>query len=171
MADVVYRIEVTGLSVGGGGAESVNDIETPKQNTSSGGGFNSKGVSNVLQGNTSFADGLVGAGVYLGGRAINTYLRTIGLRTGNDYLQQEVDFNLRILSNLFGGAVSGFAVGGVAGAIGGIVVGGIKTGVDALVAQYTAGIKRDWNIAGAMETQRVMNYASFGNNRTGGVLY
>jgi hypothetical protein len=174
MADVVYRIEVTGLSVGGtgvaGGGGSDGDIESPKQSISNT-RFNTSTMTGILKGNTSVANGLVGAGLYLGSKALGVALRTVGLRTGNDYLQQEINFNLNILSNLAGGAVTGFATGGIAGAVAGVAVGAVKTGVDAIIAEYTAGITRDWNVASAMETQRVMNYASFGNNRTGGVLY
>ena len=169
MADVVYRIEVTGL---GGKSDSTSDekkknIEKPEQISS----FNTKGVSNVISGKISALNGAIAVGAYVTNQAVNSYVRTIGLRTGNEYQQQQVEFGLGLAKTLFGSIIGGAVVGGVAGALGGLIMGSVSIGTQAIVSEYQAGIKRDWNIAGAMETQRVMNYASYGNNRTGGVLY
>ena len=169
MADIVYRIELTGLDGAGalptGSGDSKDDKKFKRKP------FTRKSVQSVIEGDISIAEGLVGVGTYIASRAASTYIRTVGLRTGDSYKQEDINFKLGLLSNIGGGAVSGALLGGPIGAVAGAVVGGVKTGIDAITAEYTAGIKRDWNIASAEETQRVMNYASYGNNRTGGALY
>lgn len=169
MADIVYRIEVTGLE--GAGSSGTNKPKKEDDKSLKMKPFGRKSVQSVLEGDMSLAEGMAGVGMYIASRAVSTYVRTIGLRTGDSYKQDDINFKLGLMTGIVGGVVGGAVIGGVPGAIGGAVVGAVKTGIDVITAEYTTGIKRDWNIASSQETQRVMNYASYGNSRTGGALY
>lgn len=174
MADIVYRIEVTGL--GGGGFGGVN---RPKDTDDSNTSFSLKPLSTrsvvkqLTKGDVKVTNLLASAGISLAKYTISNAVETIGLRTGDTYRQQEVQFGLNLLSGIGGSAVSGFVVSGgnPIGALVGAVMGAVKVGGEAMVAEYSANIKREWDKNFSQEKQRIYDYASYGANRTGGVLY
>lgn len=175
MADVVYEIKVSGL-VGGNGANggiTMQDIiaKKDKELTSQGATFSTSSLLQGLQGKKTGSTILAGAGLYVAKNALNSYIQTIGLRTGNYHMQEQIEFGLGIANNIGGSIIGGAMVGGLYGALAGAVVGLGKTAIDSLVADYTAGIKRNYSIQDAREHQRVVSNSSYGNNRLGGALY
>lgn len=175
MADVVYRIEVTGIPSGGLSGGNINDDD------SSGGGKLSfpkplttrSAVKQITSGDVKVTNLLASAGISLAKYTISNAVETIGLRTGDTYRQQEIQFGLNLLSSIGGSALSGFVVSGgnPIGALVGAVMGTIKVGGEALISEYKANIKREWDRNFSQEKQRIYDYASYGANRTGGVLY
>ena len=171
MADIVYRIEVTGLN----GLSSGDAGEREKKDT----GFSLKplsrksAVKQATSGDVKVTNLLASASISFAKYTLNNMVETIGIRTGDSYRQQEVQFSMNLLSSIGGSALSGFIVSGgnPIGALAGAVMGGIKVGGQAFTAEYTANIKREWDRNYSEEKQRIYGYASYGSNRTGGVLY
>ena len=173
MADVVYEIKISGLVGGdgtGGSSTTMQDAMLKKDNKSKStqrATFSTNSLLQGLQGKRSASMVLAGAGLYVAKNALNNYVQTIGLRTGNYHLQEQIEFGLSIASNIGNSVLGGALAGGVAGA----VVGLGKTAIDSIISEYSAGIKRNYSIQDAREHQRVVSNASYGNNRLGGVLY
>ena len=173
MADVVYEIKISGLVGGdgtGGSSTTMQDAmlkKDKKSNSTQSATFSTSSLLQGLQGKRSASMVLAGAGLYVAKNALNNYVQTIGLRTGNYHLQEQIEFGLSIASNIGNSVLGGALAGGVAGA----VVGLGKTAIDSIISEYTAGIKRNYSIQDAREHQRVVSNASYGNNRLGGALY
>lgn len=177
MADVVYEIKISGLVGGdgtGGSSTTMQDAMLKRENKSKStqsATFSTNSLLQGLQGKRSASMVLAGAGLYVAKNALNNYVQTIGLRTGNYHLQEQIEFGLSIASNIGNSVLGGALAGGVAGAVAGAVVGLGKTAIDSIISEYTAGIKRNYSIQDAREHQRVVSNASYGNNRLGGALY
>ena len=173
MADVVYEIKISGLVGGdgtGGSSTTMQDAMLKKDNKSKStqrATFSTNSLLQGLQGKRSASMVLAGAGLYVAKNALNNYVQTIGLRTGNYHLQEQIEFGLSIASNIGNSVLGGALAGGVAGAVAGLG----KTAIDSIISEYSAGIKRNYSIQDAREHQRVVSNASYGNNRLGGVLY
>lgn len=173
MADVVYEIKISGLLDGVGGGFTMQDAMAEKKepDTAKKPAFSTSSLVQGLQGKRSTASVIAGAGMFVAKKAISNYIQTIGLRTGNYHLQEQIDFGLGIASTIGGSTLAGALAGGIPGAIAGLTFSSANIAINSLFAEYNAGIKRDYSIQDASERQRVVNNASYGNNRLGGALY
>jgi hypothetical protein len=176
MADIVYRIEVTGLN-GLSSGKSSKQKDEKNENEFTLKRVKSFSTPNVVKqltsGDVKVTNLLASAGVALAKNTITNAIETIGLRTGDTYRQQEIQSNFNLLAKIGGSALSGLIVSGgnIYGAIIGAVIGAIDVAGDVIVEEYSANIKRQWDRNYSEEKQRIYGYASYGSNRTGGVLY
>ena len=172
MADVVYRIDVTGLG-GAGGLNFGDKKEKEKEKKFKPKSFTASNLTKALEGDVSKTELIAGLGLASAKKAINIVSSNVELVTGDSYTQQVVDFGKGIVESIFGSAISGgIATGGnPLGFVAGAVIGTTKVAIGAGMSEFRASIQRNWQSRTVQEQQKIYNYTSYGANRTGGVLY
>jgi len=178
MAEVVYKaqfdINVNKTGAGGTGKKDTDkQTDTEKMKTS----FNVS-TKKILVGNPGVV--LSSLALYAGKRVASTLISNIGLSTGNQYMQEAIQFGgglaVGLISSVVGGAVAGSVIPGIgnlAGAIAGLGSWALSTGLDWASANYSAGIQKsiDRLNIGQINLVSGLGSSSFGRYSGSGDLY
>lgn len=175
MADVVYRAEFRIAIDSNASAEtSAQPVDKIKKALQYAKGGSLPNVQSVLS--TGGISLLTSTISYAVKKSISVGISTIGIRTGNSFLQEQVGFGMNIAQTLASNVVGGLIASGgnPLGAVAGLAVGGISIASEAVINSYQAGLKHSIdknNIAELIRTTG-LSATSFGRySGSSGGLY
>jgi hypothetical protein len=160
MADIKYEIEVNipGLSGAGDGGFSDDKKKASRGGGILGGSLSKNTFQDLISGNTDAQTKvLLGATEAIAFKVLDYYTSTIELRTGDRFLQQNVNLAMNVGKNI----VLGFAVGGLYGGLATT----IGTGVGALTTELNRGIRTKWDAKNAQNLQQLAGININNGNR------